>query len=360
MTLSVRLKHQFDAFELDVAFEAPRGITVLFGRSGAGKSTIVRAVAGLERAREAEVVLSGKTLEDTSRGIRLPAHKRNIGYIFQDARLFPHMSVRQNLEYGARLRRGDGDASELSRVVEMLGIGALLARRPAGLSGGERQRVAIGRALLCRPALLLADEPLAALDEARKAEIMPYFERLRDEIDIPVLYVTHAPAEVARLADWVVALDNGRVARAGAARDVLSDPAVLPTGVRGAGAVIEARVARHDADGLSALDAGGVELCVPHIDREIGARVRVRIAAQDVMLSRAKPDGLSALNILPATVRERRDGAGPGAMIALETPAGAVLARITRRSADAMEICSGQSIYAVVKTVSIAPEDAGS
>lgn len=224
---------------------------------------------------------------------------------------------------------------------------------------GERQRVAIGRALLSGPDLLLADEPLAALDEARKAEILPYFERLRDEVDVPILYVTHAPSEVARLADWVVALDNGRVVREGPARDVLSDPAVLPTGVRGAGAVFEARVVRHDADGLTALDASGVTLCVPQVSREIGARVRVRISAQDVMLSRSRLDGISALNVVAARVKERRDGAGPGVMVVLETDAGPLLARITKRSADALGIGAGQDLFAVVKTVSIAPEDAG-
>lgn len=282
MTLDVQIKHGFDGFALDVNFQAPKGITVLFGRSGAGKSTIVRAVAGLEPVSQARVRLGDRALSDSAKGLHIPAHKRRIGYIFQDARLFPHMTVEQNLHYARRFGRAI-EPQQADRVIGMLGIGDLLSRRPARLSGGERQRVAIGRALLSGPDLLLADEPLAALDEARKSEILPYFERLRDEVDIPVLYVTHAPEEVARLADWVVALDGGRVIREGTAREVLSDPAVLPAGVRGAGAVLDARVLRHDADGLTVLEAGGVELLVPHVSRAVGTRLRLRVAAQDII-----------------------------------------------------------------------------
>ncbi|WP_417257866.1 molybdenum ABC transporter ATP-binding protein [Celeribacter sp.] len=359
MSLSVCLKHAFDGFALDVDFTAPKGITVLFGRSGAGKSTIVNAVAGLQRPDAGRIVLDGDVLLDTQSGINVPAHKRRVGYIFQDARLFPHFTVRGNLDYGRRFAGKGGSAAEVARVVELLGIGDLLERRPAGLSGGERQRVAIGRALLSGPRLLLADEPLAALDEARKADILPYFERLRDEVDVPILYVSHAPTEVARLATTVVALEGGKVARQGDALDVLSDPSVLPTGVRGAGAVIEARVIAHHDDGLSELDAGGVPLFLPHVPRTIGAVMRVRIAAQDVILSRDKPTGLSALNILAGEITDVKRGNGPGAIVSLKTDAGVILARVTRRSADAMGLAVGGRCHAVVKTVSIAPEDAG-
>jgi len=359
MSLSVCLKHAFDGFALDVDFTAPKGITVLFGRSGAGKSTIVDAVAGLQMPDAGRIVLDGDVLLDTKAGVSVPAHKRRVGYIFQDARLFPHFTVRGNLDYGRRFGRKSSSAKEVARVVDLLGIGDLLERRPAGLSGGERQRVAIGRALLSGPRLLLADEPLAALDEARKAEIIPYFERLRDEVDVPILYVSHAPTEVARLATTVVALEGGRVARQGDALDVLSDPSVLPTGVRGAGAVIEARVVARHADGLSELDAGGMALFLPHVPRSIGAVMRVRIAAQDVILSRDLPTGLSALNIRSGDIIDVKRGDGPGAIVALKTPAGTILARVTRRSADALGLAAGVACHAIVKTVSIAPEDAG-
>ncbi|ALI54961.1 molybdenum ABC transporter ATP-binding protein [Celeribacter marinus] len=359
MSLSVCVKHAFDGFAMDVDFTAPKGITVLFGRSGAGKSTIIDAVAGLQRPNAGRIVLDGEVLLDTRAGVLVPVHKRRIGYIFQDARLFPHLTVAGNLAYGQRLNRRADDAAQMSRVVELLGISDLLDRRPARLSGGERQRVAIGRALLSRPRLLLADEPLAALDEARKAEIIPYFERLRDEVDIPILYVSHAPTEVARLATTVVALEGGRVIRQGEALDVLSDPSVLPTGVRGAGAVIEARVIAHHEDGLSELDAGGVPLFLPHVSRDLGLMMRVRIAAQDVILSRDVPVGLSALNIMAGEIVAVKRGDGPGAIVSLKTSAGPILARVTQRSADALGLVVGVHCHAIIKTVSIAPEDAG-
>jgi molybdate transport system ATP-binding protein len=219
--------------------------------------------------------------------------------------------------------------------------------------------VAIGRALLSAPRLILADEPLAALDEARKAEILPYFERLRDEIAIPILYVSHSASEVARLATTVVALDAGRVVAQGPATEVLGDPSVLPAGAREAGAVLTARVARHHADGLTELEAGGHALFLPRLPQDPGAQVRIRVAAHDVILSRARPEGLSALNILPGTIVEIRAGEGPGALVAADTPAGRLLARITRRSAEALGLAPGLPIHAVIKTVAVAPADVG-
>jgi molybdate transport system ATP-binding protein len=227
------------------------------------------------------------------------------------------------------------------------------------LSGGERQRVALGRALLSGASLILADEPLAALDAARKAEILPYFERLRDDGRVPVLYVTHSAAEVARLATTVVVLEEGRVVRQGAAQEVLSDPAVTPTGVREAGAVLEATVAAHHDDGLTELDAGGVPLFVPRVAQAPGARLRLRIAAQEVLLSRAAPQGLSALNVLPGTVAAVREGEGPGSLVSVDTPAGVVLARVTRRSAAGLGLAPGVACHAIVKTVGIGPGDVG-
>jgi molybdate transport system ATP-binding protein len=359
MTLSVAVRHAFGGFTLDAAFEAPAGITVLFGRSGSGKTTIVNAVAGLLKPDAGRIEVDGRVLLDSARGLFLPPSRRRVGYVFQEGRLFPHLTVRQNLGYGRWFAPKEAPREDMGRVVEMLGIGHLLDRRPGALSGGEKSRVALGRALLAAPALILADEPLAALDEARKAEIMPYFERLRDETRIPILYVSHAASEVARLATTVVAVQEGRIVGQGPAAEVLGDPAITPLGVREAGAVIETRVLAHHPDGLTELDAGGERLFLPRLGQPVGASVRVRIAAHDVILARARPEGLSALNIIAGTVREVRAGEGPGALVSVDTAAGRVLARITRRSVAALEIAPGVRVHAVIKTVAVAPDDVG-
>ena len=360
MTLSVDIRHRLAGFSLDVAFEVPRGATVLFGRSGSGKTTVVKAVAGLVTPEAGRIVSGSRALFDAEAGTNVPAHRRRVGYIFQEARLFPHLTVRGNLEYGRRFARGsDGPAMEMDRIVELLGIGHLLKRRPAGLSGGETQRVAIGRALLSRPEMLLADEPLAALDAARRDEILPYFERLRDELRLPILYVSHSASEVARIATTVVVLDNGRVIRQGAAADVLGDPDVVATGPRGAGALLSARVVRHHADGLTELAAGDATLFLPRLGQSEGETVRIRIAAQDVMLALSRPEGISALNIVPGTVRQIRAGEGPAVMVALDTAAGRILSRITGRSVRALDLAEGATAYAVIKTVSVARGDIG-
>ncbi|SEN21120.1 molybdate transport system ATP-binding protein [Loktanella fryxellensis] len=357
--LRVALTHRQGDFELDVSFDAAPGVTVLFGRSGSGKTTIVNAVAGLLRPDRGRITVGDTVLLDTDRGLRVPPHRRRLGYIFQDGRLFAHLTVRQNLIYGAWFAGLGRSPRALPHVLEMLGIGPLLARRPAGLSGGERQRVAIGRALLAQPRLILADEPLSALDDARKAEVLPYLERLRDEVQVPILYVSHAPAEVARIATTVVALEGGRVTGIGTAAQVLGDPDVAPLGIRSAGAVIAATLRRHHADGLSELDAGGIALFVPRIAMAPGTSVRLRIAAHDVILARDRPTGLSALNILPGTITAIRQGQGPGAMVRLSTPAGVVLARITARSAQALDLAPGTTAHAIIKSVAIAPDDVG-
>lgn len=359
MSVSVEIKQVFQGFAIDVAFEAPPGVTVLFGSSGSGKTTVIEAVAGLLKPEFGKIQVAGKVLCDTERGVWVPPHKRALGYVFQEGRLFPHLSVRQNLLYGKYFTRPRGDGVGLEKVVEILGLGDLLERRPQALSGGEKQRVAIGRALLARPRLLLADEPLASLDEARKAEILPYFEALRDEFSVPILYVSHSIAEVARLATTVVALSNGRVSRVGPAAEVLGDPSFTPAGVRAVGAVLDARVKAHHADGLTELDAKGVALLLPKLPHSVGHVVRVRVAAHDVILSRDEPKGLSALNILLGTVHAVRAGEGPGAIVSLDTAAGRILARVTRRSAQALGLAEGVSCYAVIKSVAVAPEDIG-
>lgn len=359
MTLAVRLRHRLGRFDLDVDFAAPPGITVLFGRSGAGKTSIVNAVAGLLTPRRGRIAVGERVLFDAERGIDLPPHRRRLGYVFQEGRLFPHLSVRQNLLYGGWFARRQAGRPDLAGVVEMLGIGHLQQRRPASLSAGEQQRVAIGRALLANPSIILADEPLAALDEPRKAEILPYFERLRDEIAVPILYVSHSAAEVARLATTVVAISDGGIVSQGPALRVLGDPRVTPLGVRAAGAVLEARVRRHHEDGLSELDAGTARLFLPRVPHPAGATIRVRVAAHEVLLSRRRPEAISALNVLPGTVDAVHTGRGPGAIVSVRTGAGRLLARITRRSERALDLKPGAECFAVIKTVAIAPEDIG-
>ncbi|MCA1243268.1 molybdenum ABC transporter ATP-binding protein [Stappia stellulata] len=359
MSLSVAVTHRFPGFSLDVAFEAPPGVTALFGRSGSGKTTLVNAVAGLIRPDTARIAVNDTVLHDSAAGVWLAPHKRRIGYVFQEGRLFPHLSVSANLAYGGWFApRGAVEPGERERVVAMLGLGALLDRRPATLSGGEKQRVAIGRALLSAPRLLLMDEPLAALDDARKAEILPYLERLRDETDIPVLYVSHSVTEVARLATTVVSLSDGRTTRVGSPAEVLADPRAVPTlGIRDAGAMVSAVIRRHADDGLSELDGPGGPLLLPRIAAPEGTRVRVRIHAHDVILAREAPAGISALNVLKVTVAAVRAGEGPGMVVQLDAGGERLLARITRRSARALEIAPGLACYAILKSVAIAPED---
>ncbi|HHS93717.1 MAG TPA: molybdenum ABC transporter ATP-binding protein [Rhodobacterales bacterium] len=359
MTLSVQMRQKLPGLSLDISFEAPSGVTSLFGPSGAGKTSVVNAVAGLSRPDEARIVLQGEVLTDTQSGVFLPVHRRRIGYVFQEGRLFPHIDVRRNLAYGPRVSGTQLEPGAFDRVVEMLGIGELLRRKPTQLSGGEKQRVAIGRALLSRPRLLLLDEPLAALDEARKGEILPYLERIRDEGGIPMLHVSHSPAEVARLATTLVVIEAGHVRRAGPAAAVLADPALSPTGPRGVGAMLTAQVVAHHADGLSEIDASGNRLFLPRLACAPGTALRLRVAAHDVILSREAPVGLSALNVLPGKVVALHPGEGASVTVAVETSAGPLLARVTRRSVEALGLAPGVTAHAVLKSVATAPEDVG-
>jgi len=358
MTLALRVRHRFAGFDLDVDVEAPPGVTVLFGPSGSGKTTLVNAVAGLLRPDAGRIAVDDWVLLDTAARRFLPLHRRRIGYIFQEGRLFPHLTVRQNLLYGRWFAPRDTQPESLERVVDMLGIGHLLARRPGALSGGEKQRVAIGRALLSAPRLILADEPLAALDEARKAEILPYFERLRDEVSVPILYVSHSSAEVARLATTVIALREGCVAAVGTPAQVLSDVGAM--GARDIGSLISAKVVAHHDDGLSELTTAAGPLFLPRVAAAPGSTIRVRIAAHDVILSRAAPVGLSALNTLRGTIAEIHPGHGPGALVVLalgETEN--LTARVTRRAVATLGLEPGQTCHAILKSVAIAPEDVG-
>ncbi|SIS69481.1 molybdate transport system ATP-binding protein [Roseivivax lentus] len=359
MTLSVAIRKRLGDFALDMGFEAPGGVTVLFGRSGSGKTSVVNAVAGLMRPDAGRIALDGEVLFDGAAGRSVPVHRRRLGYVFQDSRLFPHLDIRQNLLYGRRAR-GLAGPGEMDRIVALLGLEGLLGRRPGALSGGEAQRVAIGRALLSEPRMLLMDEPLASLDAPRKAEILPYLEKLRAGTGLPILYVSHNLSEVARLATHLVVLDRGRVMKAGPAEALLSDPDLVPVmGLREAGAVLPARVAGHGADGLTELAVSGGTLWLPRIAAEPGTRLRVRILAQDVMIATERPTQISALNILPATVTALRPGEGPGMIAQLSIGQDTILARVTRRSADRLGLIEGRACFAVMKSVAVAPADVG-
>jgi molybdate transport system ATP-binding protein len=356
MSLSISIRHAFEGFTLDATFDAPKGLTVLYGRSGSGKSTIINAVAGLMQPKNAKITIGAQVLHDSDAGVFVPPHKRKLGYIFQDSRLFSHLTVGRNLDYAARAAKRPIDLNHRAHIVDMLGIGALLDRRPLALSGGEKQRVAIGRALLADPQLILADEPLASLDSARKAEILPYFERIRDETDIPIIYVSHSANEVARLATTVIALEGGRVLRQGPALDVLADPNVMPMGIGAAGAVLNATVVAHHADGLTELSAGQDVYFLPRLSLEIGAQLRVRLPASDVMLALDRPSNLSALNIIEGRVEAIQNTSASSALITVSTSAGSVLARVTQRSVAAMGLDIRTPCFAIVKTVAIASD----
>lgn len=310
MSLSVRIDHAWPGFSLSVDIAAPAGVTALFGASGAGKTTLIRAVAGLLRPDAGRIAAGGRVLFDSDRGVNLPPHRRRVGYVFQDARLFPHLSVRQNLLYG-RWFAGAGGGPSLAQIADLLGITPLLERRPAALSGGEAQRVALGRALLARPAILLLDEPLAALDQPRKAEILPYLRALRDATDLPILHVSHDPAEVRALATTVLRLEGGRVIAQG------PPDAVLPLPL-GAGVTLWATPCDGPGPGHWARTAAGT---LPVAARLPGP-AHLRIAADQVMIATAPPLGLLGATVLPARVVGRE-----GALLRLAVGGTHLLAR---------------------------------
>src|SRR5438034_2904184 len=352
--LSVAVQHRLGDFLLDAAFESGAGLTALFGRSGSGKTSLVNAIAGLIRPERGRILVDGAVLTDTARRVFVPARQRKIGYVFQEGRLFPHLSVRQNLLYGRWFAPKPRPAGEVDQIVELLGIGALLDRRPANLSGGEKQRVAIGRALLARPRLLVMDEPLASLDVARRDEVLRYIELLRDDLAIPIVYVSHSVAEITRLADTVVILSDGKAIAVGDVDEVMGRLDLRPqTGRYEAGAVIDTVVAAHDTEyGLTTLRFDGGELIVPNVEALIGERVRVRIRARDVALALTRPERVSVGNILRGTLVAIADPACPVVEIQLRVGAASLVARITKRSRVDLGLAEGQQIYALVKAVS--------
>lgn len=353
--VDIKLKRS-DGFSLASAFTAPgSGVTALFGRSGAGKTTIIQAVAGVVRPDSGRIVIDGETFFDGARGIDLKIEERRTGFVFQDARLFPHMSVERNLRYGETRTRAKEKRIGFDTVVELLGIGHLLDRRPHTLSGGERQRVAIGRALLSQPRLLLMDEPLAALDEARKHEILPYLERLRDEMGLPILYVSHSVDEVLRLSDMVVALREGKQIAAGPVNEVMSRPEVLPVvGRFDAGSLLECVVERHDpAYALSTLAFAGGSLRVPLVDLAVGRRVRARVRSRDVAVALTRPLDVSVSNLLPAAIAEVRLQEGPYADLRLSVGPSALSSMVTRESVERLRLVPGTMVWAMIKSVAV-------
>lgn len=355
MMLAVDISHRFGDFVLEAKFASDRGVTALFGRSGSGKTSVVRILAGLTKPDRGRITLGSEVLTDTQAGILVPKHRRRFGYVFQEARLFPHLTVQQNLAYGRWFAPAADRSTSFAHIVDLLGIASLLDRRPSRLSGGERQRVAIGRALLSSPRLLLMDEPLAALDDPRKAEILPYLERLRDEMDVPIIYVSHSVAEVARLANRVVFMNDGKVEAIGPAIDVLSRPALLHGGDRrDAGAVVEGVVRGFDErHRLTTVGLKNATLSVPVAGLAPGRIVRVRIPARDVMLATTRPEGLSALNIMEGRVRRIQIDPDGTAEVQVDCGGDLVLALITALSCERLELAEGKPVFAVIKTVAL-------
>ncbi len=352
--IRAQFKLQRDSFALDAAFEAPmRGVTAIFGHSGSGKTTLLRCIAGLERAPGA-LQVNGSTWQDDKTFV--PVHQRALAYVFQEASLFPHLSVRANLEYGYRRIAPAQRKVQPAQVIEWLGLSHLVERRDAqSLSGGERQRVAIGRALLVSPELLLMDEPLSALDTGSKQEILPYLERLHRELDIPVFYVSHAMDEVARLADHLVLMEQGKVIASGALHDTLSRLDLPIAHFDDAGAVIEACLAQHDEKyHLSRLDFAGGELWVGKVAQPFGTMMRARVLARDVSIATQAPHGSSINNILNARIEEICDEGADKVMVKLRVgESQLLLSRITRRSRDQLGLHVGTTVFAQVKSVAL-------
>ncbi len=358
--IEVDVRRRLERFTLDVRFAcAETGVVALFGRSGAGKTTVVNMLAGLERPDSGRIAVAGRTLFDSARGIDVAPERRRLGYVFQDGRLFPHLSVRGNLRYGIRGRNDAERRIGFDQVVGLLGLEGLLDRRPHRLSGGECQRVAIGRALLASPRLLLMDEPLASLDAPRKDEILSFIERLRDELAIPIVYVSHIMDEVIRLADEMVVLSDGRVAAVGPVEEMTSRLDLRPlTGRYEAGAVLGTRVEAHD-DGfdLTYLAFPGGRLSVSRLDLPVGAKLRVRIRARDVSLALEAPRRSSTLNVFSGAVVDISSEPGPQVDVLLDVgnpeEKSSLWARITRKSAHQLGLAPGTPVYALVKAVAV-------
>ncbi|HEY0962677.1 MAG TPA: molybdenum ABC transporter ATP-binding protein [Pseudomonadales bacterium] len=341
-------------FSLDAEFDIPgRGVTALFGPSGSGKTTLLRCIAGLERAPQGRLQVDGAVWQDTTTW--LPTHHRPLGFVFQDAALFPHLTVHGNLVYGRRRSTRDAERVRLEQVVELLGIGPLLARKPDGLSGGERQRVAIARALATSPRLLLMDEPLSALDLARRNEILPYLERMHEELEIPVIYVSHMPDEVARLADHVLLVDAGRIVASGPLAATLARLDLPMKLGADSGAVIEGTIAELDPEWhLVRVDFAGGSLWTREQGIAVGRKVRVRVLANDVSLTLDRSERTSIQNLLRGTVDAIGEDGHPGQLLVRVCVGDvALLASVTRRAAAGLDLKSGDVVWVQVKSVAL-------
>ena len=347
---------RWQGFKLRAQLEAPTpGVVALFGRSGCGKTTVINIISGLLQPDEGRVELDKVVLTDTRERIRIPAERRRIGYVFQDARLFPHLGVLANLRYGLRRAPRESRAIGLDEVLALLGLEPLLRHRPYQLSGGERQRVALGRALLSQPRLLLLDEPLAALDAARREEVLPYLERLRDSLAIPMVFVSHQLEEVLRLATHVALMEAGEIVASGALSDISLRPELRAiVGSEAVGAVLDGEVTRLDvAGGMADVQLGGGVLHVSLQDARVGARIRVQLLARDIILATEQPRGLSVRNTLQGVILEFADDVGNAVLVKVDIGSGAaVLARVTRRAMQDLALHSGLPVWVLVKAVS--------
>ncbi|OMH25959.1 molybdenum ABC transporter ATP-binding protein [Motiliproteus sp. MSK22-1] len=353
MTIDARFILNREDFKLDAELSVPaQGITALFGPSGCGKTTLLRAIAGLEKCPGGYLKIGDRVWQQGN--IFVPPHQRSLGYVFQEASLFPHLSVQKNLEYGYRRIQSHERKVSLDQAISLLGITHLLNRTTSGLSGGERQRVAIARALLTSPRLLLMDEPLAALDLNSKAEILPYLERLHEELEIPIFYVSHAPDEIARLADHLVLLDKGSVSASGPISQMLTRADLPLSHEADAAAVIEARVCGYDKEyHLTQLDFAGGRFTVTQKPSNPENPVRLRILARDVSLTLEPQSGTSILNIFPATVQELAEENVAQITVRLDIGGAPILSRITRKSAAMLDLKPGKAVYAQVKSIAL-------
>jgi molybdate transport system ATP-binding protein len=353
--LAVSARRRLESFTLAAAFSAPTpGVTALFGRSGSGKTTLVNIIAGLLEPDVGEVRLGDTVLTDTGSQRAVPAEERGIGYVFQDPRLFPHLTVAGNLRYGQKRAARRPQLIGFEEVVTLLGLGALLARRPHRLSGGERQRVALGRALLSQPRLLLLDEPLASLDAARREEVLPYLVALRDRLSVPMVYVSHQFEEVLRLATWMVLLESGKVLAEGPVDEISLRPELRRiVGPELVGSVLEGLVTRVDAGGGTVdLAIGTGTLKVSLGDVPPGTRVRLQLLARDIILATQPVQGLSVRNALAGTVREICSDDQQGVLVRVDVGGAIVLARITESARQALALQPGDAVWALVKAVS--------
>lgn len=342
---------------LDVAFRVEAGeLLALVGHSGSGKTTILRTIAGLWAPVEARVVVGGSVWLDTSAGVDLPAWRRHAGVVFQSYALFPHMTAAQNVMAAMNADQSDRKA-EAERLLTLVNLPGLSDRKPAQLSGGQQQRVALARALARKPAVLLLDEPFSAVDRATREKLHSELMELRTHLNMPMILVTHDMTEAQILADRMVVIEGGRAVASGATNEVLADPqAIRALGLRETGSIVTARVVGQDADGMTRLSTAVGPIWVPRVDADPGAVLKIRILAHDVMLSDRRPEGLSALNILPVTVEQIREGGGPGVLVSLQVGDEILLCRITQRSALALKLAPGAKSYAVLKSLSIARE----